>query len=428
MALDPRLILAGQSPDTLGAFTGGLQAGAMQNQIGRQNALADLYRTQGAGIMAGETGALNALAGLDPMAAMDVQKGRLGMRIADQRMSMLSAQERRQAEEYARGLSAQQAAAEAQKLEDAVKMGMMIPDAATWDAQMSRMAPELVGQFGQRQALAAKFMSMAEVLKQAFPEAPKPMSSPGKVQADINAGFLPQGTPLQSPSTQVTVNGENSGAFKKKADETAATRLNSIVEAGQSAQAFIGDMQALASLAGQINTGKGAEITAALGPWAEMAGVKIDGLSEMQAFDAIRDRLVPQMRPPGSGAASDFDARQFLSSLPSLARTPEGNAMINDTLQALYQHRVAAAEIANQAFSEEISWQEADRRISALGNPYEAFNKSRDKIQSGAAAAGAVAPKPAARPMPSDFGAKYGDIARQYGVTVEQLWENWPND
>lgn len=171
--LDPRIILAGQGPDTMGAFTGGLQAGAMKNQIGRQNALADLYRTQGAGIMAGDPGALNALAGMDPMAAMNVQKQRLGMdatrqdmRIADQRMGILSAQEMRQAEEYARSLTAQQAAAEAQKLESAVKMGMMIPDAATWDAQMSQMAPELVGKFDQRQALAAKFMSMAEVLKQ----------------------------------------------------------------------------------------------------------------------------------------------------------------------------------------------------------------------------------------------------------------------
>ena len=64
MALDPRIILAGQAPDTMGAFAGGLQTGAMQSQIGRQNALADLYRTQGAGIMAGDTGALNALAGV----------------------------------------------------------------------------------------------------------------------------------------------------------------------------------------------------------------------------------------------------------------------------------------------------------------------------------------------------------------------------
>lgn len=173
MALDPRIILAGQAPDTMGAFSGGLQTGAMQNQIGRQNALADLYRTQGAGIMAGDTGALNALAGLDPMAAMDVQKQRLGMdatrqgmQIADRRLELMNAEEKRQAEAYARGLSKEQAAAEAAKIEDAVKMGMMAPDAATYDQLMQSVAPDLVGTFAQRQILAARAMTMADVLKQ----------------------------------------------------------------------------------------------------------------------------------------------------------------------------------------------------------------------------------------------------------------------
>lgn len=173
MALDPRIILAGQAPDTMGAFAGGLQTGAMQNQIGRQNALADLYRTQGAGIMSGDTGALNALAGLDPMAAMDVQKQRLGMdatrqgmQIADRRLEVMNAEEKRQAEAYARGLSKEQAAAEAAKIEDAVKMGLMAPDAATYDQLMQSVAPDLVGTFAQRQILAARAMTMADVLKQ----------------------------------------------------------------------------------------------------------------------------------------------------------------------------------------------------------------------------------------------------------------------
>lgn len=37
-------------------------------------------------------------------------------------------------------------------------------------------------------------------------QGPKPLSGPGKVQADIDAGLLPQGTPLRTAQSQVTVN------------------------------------------------------------------------------------------------------------------------------------------------------------------------------------------------------------------------------
>ena len=83
------------------------------------------------------------------------------------------------------------------------------------------------------------------------------------------------------------------------------------------------------------------------------------------------------MRPAGAGATSDFDAKQFLSSLPNLGRTPEGNAIITATLQAVQENKIKAAEIANKAFSSEITWQEADRQIAALVNPYEAFKKMK---------------------------------------------------
>ena len=44
-------------------------------------------------------------------------------------------------------------------------------------------------------------------------------------------------------------------------------------------------------------------------------------------------------------------------------------------LQALQQQKLAAAEIASRAFNNELTWQEADREIAALGNPYDSFNK-----------------------------------------------------
>lgn len=383
MALDPSIILSGMNVDVLGAMSRGNALAAQVQQSNDQNALRSLYRTQGADILAGKPQALNALAGIDPQTALGIRSSQMDMQASQQRMDMLTREEQRSIEAYKAQASAQEAAAAAAQIEEAVKMGLAIPDAATWDQVMATQAPELVGQFANRQAFAMKYMSMAEALKAATPETYKPQSPQGKFAADMAAGVLPPGSKFDGGGTTVNVGDGNTSAFNKKADETAATRFNDIVTAGQSAQALTGDIMALSELAKNIGTGQGAAITAQLGPYADMLGVQIDGLSDMQAFNAIRDRMVPMMRVPGSGAASDFDARQFLNSLPSLATKPEGNKIISDTLMAVQQFKVEAANIANEAFSGKITWQEADRRISALGNPYEAFNASKARIQAG---------------------------------------------
>lgn len=177
--LDPSIILAGQPVDLVGAMGRGNELAAQTNALRAQTDLRNLYRTQGANILAGDQGALNALAGFDPMAAMEVQRGQLGlqgqrldMQATQQRMDMLSREEQRAIEAFKAEKGAAAAAAAAAQIEDSVRMGMAIPDAASWDAFMSQNAPELVGQFANRQALAAKYMSMAEVLK--MNEAPDP--------------------------------------------------------------------------------------------------------------------------------------------------------------------------------------------------------------------------------------------------------------
>lgn len=168
--MDPSIILGGQGVNALGAIAAGNHAAAQQKDFLHQQGYRNMLAENGAGIMAGDQGALNALAGYDPSAALGVMGQRQDMDYRSQQMAALSAEEKRRAEEYARGLSAEQRAAEAAELESAIKMGMMIPDAATWDQQMATMAPDLVGQFGNRQALAAKYMAFSDVLKIAFPE------------------------------------------------------------------------------------------------------------------------------------------------------------------------------------------------------------------------------------------------------------------
>lgn len=172
MALNPSIILAGQPVDVAGSMARGNALAGQTMELQQARALQDLYRTQGAGIIAGDQGALNALAGIDPMAAMGIQDARLGMDATRlnmdatrQRMDMLTREEQRAIEQFKVQASAAEAAAAAAQIEDAVKMGLAIPDAATWDSVMAKQAPELVGQFNNRQSLAMKYMTMAEALK-----------------------------------------------------------------------------------------------------------------------------------------------------------------------------------------------------------------------------------------------------------------------
>ena len=88
MQMNPGLILANRQPDLVGALRQGQLAGQEANQIQTQNALAGLYREQGAQIRQGDPNALNALAGIDPGAALGVQQAHHGMQMDTQRMGI----------------------------------------------------------------------------------------------------------------------------------------------------------------------------------------------------------------------------------------------------------------------------------------------------------------------------------------------------
>ena len=376
MALDPSIILAGQPVNALGAITAANQAAAGTNQIRTQNALAQLYKTQGAGLMNGDPNALNALAAIDPAAAQ-------GMAVSQAQLDKIRTDAKNAAADRAASMDAAKAKADADRIEKGVAMGLSVKSPQEWDAMMTQFgAPELVGQFDNRMAIAHSFLGIADALKAA--QGPAPLSPQGKFEADKAAGLLPAGATYQSGGTTVNVGGENSSEFGKESDKKAAGRLSDIVDQGRSAQIMTGDLSRLADLAKVIGTGKGAEVLAAIGPYAQALGVDVSGLGEAQAFQAIVDRMAPNLRPAGSGATSDFDARQFLSSLPGLGKDPNGNKIIVDTLQAIQKNKIDAAEIANKAFSGEISWQEADRRIAALPNPYAAFKGGASGGGSGA--------------------------------------------
>ncbi len=335
--LDPGIILAGQGVNALGAIAAGNEAAAFQKNAMHQDAYRNMLAQNGAGIMAGDQGALNALAGYDPSAALGIQNTRQDMQFAQQRMDILTEQERRNAEEYARGLSADQAAAEAAQLEGAVKQALMLPDAASWDAFMTQNGmTDLVGQYDNRQALAGKYMSMAEVLKQAFPEPADPTSTQSDyafyVADEARAGRAPLGFndwELQrrkagANSTTLTVGGATKEELAAHNADVKADNVSQVIADIRSSDA-------------------GATL-----PTTGFFGSLLSGVSGTAAHDISNN--LDTLR-----AAASFGSLQAMR-----AASPTGGALgaVSDTEVKLLQSELASLE---QSQSEEQFWRNLDR-------------------------------------------------------------------
>lgn len=222
MALDPSIILAGRQANILGAMEQGNALARQTGQLQTENALRQVYSQHGPGIARGEANALNALAAYDPMAAFDISTGiedrtyrrqrdaRTDDRQArmDERQVKLDdrADQKWQMElaQYAATLSQQEREAQAAQVESAVKMGLAAQSPQEWDALVAQSgAPDLMGQFGNREALAQKYMTVAEILKRGDGAQFRPASAEEAGQYGAAAGqFGPDGRfyPVNPPS------------------------------------------------------------------------------------------------------------------------------------------------------------------------------------------------------------------------------------
>lgn len=183
-----------------------------------------------------------------------------------------------------------------------------------------------------------------------------------------NPGFVQQQIDLKKAGVQAP-----DDKFSGKASELAAERYAGLANQGADAANLAGNIKTLTDLGKTIGTGKWAEVKKSWGPTFQSFGIPIDNLSDIQAFDSLVARLAPSMRPAGSGSSSDTDVAMFLRGLPSLGNTTEGNDLIGATMGAVQQNKIAASKVANDVLSGKISWQEGDRQIAALPDPFEAY-------------------------------------------------------
>ncbi|MCD1644167.1 YcbK family protein [Aurantimonas coralicida] len=164
--------------------------------------------------------------------------------------------------------------------------------------------------------------------------------------------------------------GSSSDDFYKKADEKRAESFIGIADAGMEAQRKLARVGQLEQVLGNVETGGLASIKSAAGEW----GINTEGLSDIQAAQALINTMVPEQRPPGSGTMSDADLALFKASLPRIINQPGGNQTILKTIRDINQYDLQMGDIANKVINREITPAEGSQMMREVANPLAGFS------------------------------------------------------
>jgi flagellar protein FlgJ len=158
-------------------------------------------------------------------------------------------------------------------------------------------------------------------------------------------------------------------AFETKAGSLMAESYGEVAKQGVASSRALGTLTRLESLLDKTGGG----LVPALQSFAGQFGIKSKGSSDIEAAQAVINRLVPEQRAPGSGTMSDRDIELFKASLPRLINTPEGNRQILEAMRGIVEYDIKASQIARDALNGRIKQDEAEKRLNDLRNPLEQF-------------------------------------------------------
>ncbi|ARO14436.1 flagellar rod assembly protein and murein hydrolase [Ketogulonicigenium robustum] len=416
--IDHRMILGGEQPNLTNALAGGVTLGGqiadMQHQGAYRNALAEY----GAGALGGEQTAVNALAGFDPQAMQNLQIGSLGMdqtRLSmdstRQQMHRLDAQERRAAEEYARGLAADEAQSMRAQTEDMLKQAAYLYMTGQRDA-----LPDFLETNGfARDAIAwddipreiYRQNEFTTILGDLFPAQPEYSLVTGDQAAAMgldpagayNLGRDGKVSAVGGGGTNVTVNngGEiDQGKLYETLDKAIGDQFAGQITTGVQAQRNLARVDALEQMLQGAPGGFMAQAQMLAGNF----GIQTEGLAPLQAAQALINAMVPEQRQPGSGPMSDADLELFKQSLPRLVNTPEGNAYIIATLRGLNGYDMQMGDIAQRVANRQITPAQAATLQSQLENPLANLRQQLDVAGTAPPAAPSLQPATALQSAP----------------------------
>lgn len=336
--MDARIILGVQPIDVVGAMRQGNSAAVETNAIRQQNALADLYRTQGQGLMRGNPQSLNALARLDPVQAQN-------MSISQQELDIKYAEAKRQAAEAARTLDDQQRQAQAAELDRILSGAAALyakGDQAGYTAwlQQNKVDPAQYP-FEMFPAHAATVKGAMDALKEFTP---KPVEAPAWRQATPQeaAGYGASGGQINSKTGEFkAINPPSGMSLQTNPDGTMTLRQgpgatsakpdvgDAISPAGiDEAKNLISDLlktddKVMSRITGSIAGGGGNNVDELpayqRAYYGEQGLATIEKLGQLgsQAWFAARDML------KGGGQITDYESRKAEAAVARLSRTKD---------------------------------------------------------------------------------------------------------
>jgi len=143
-----------------------------------------------------------------------------------------------------------------------------------------------------------------------------------------------------APSTNINLPSPESALMK--ADTETMKQVN---EGAQQARTLVNMFTRAEEAVRQVPEGTGAQLLPIVGQTARALGVDIQGTSEAEVLNSLRNQLASLQRVPGSGATSDRDMALYLQAVPRLGNTREGNLKLIDMGRRLMERRIQEAGV-----------------------------------------------------------------------------------
>lgn len=196
------------------------------------------------------------------------------------------------------------------------------------------------------------------------------------------------------------------GAFMATLGQAEAKMYSDLIAQGPEVNRRAAMLGALEARLGNVETGMMAGIKGMAGNF----GINTEGLSDIQAAQAVINQLVPTQRAPGSGTMSDADLALFKQSLPRIINQPGGNALILDTLKQINEYDRQMSAIATRVASGQMDRAAAREAMASLQNPLDGWT---DRM-------GSIAAAPQAAQQAPSAGAGGGDTPAPYTGTTRR--------
>lgn len=168
---------------------------------------------------------------------------------------------------------------------------------------------------------------------------------------------------------------DNKGATKFAEEDSKI--LSEAFKVGATAQSSLNKINRLEQLLSRADTGPAAAFKFAAGNF----GIETEGLSDLQAAQALINQLVPQQRTPGSGPMSDADLLLFKQSLPRLINLPGGNQLILKTMRGIAEYDAQGATIIQKYRRGDITQTQAFQELLDRTDPFAASSSVEDYFQ-----------------------------------------------